>query len=543
MQITRRHQSLNLAFSIAAFFILVYLVFSYYSIGDRPWIFYNSDNIYVAYFYQDLIQKGGHLLQWKFSPVPYFFPDIFIYFLIAPFVHNLKIAILLQSVVQLALYYGFIVAIGKIATKKFKSTTLFHLSVLFSLVLLAGGYLQQETLQYALVSQQHFGAALMFLLGLLLILRTFKYNNPRDYIFLFLVCFLTIFSDIVFFTQFFATAMISLCVMLLLPKVENRKIYFTNIVVILTATACSYALYRLRAFCLHISINPHLVRRSHLTELLAATFRVRQNLADFYQNNAIVVLLLCIYAVITFLFIARIFWRRKKTINKRFVFAVLFLFTAMLTGYLSLLFADNDLMDGSYNGMRHYQPYMLFPVFLGIPLYLTRYTNLGRVLAKHYGSLIIAIVGCAYLFTPQGSISNIINFYPPAVACLDQFAEQHQLQNGIANYWEAKSYTFLSKKNITIAAIENNTKNATIQPELWISTMHDYVDRKFNFLMVENNHPESPNENYVQQAFGTPQATLECPAWENGRRDKIYIYPNGVIDSWMQKQTANPTYF
>lgn len=552
--------SKNLIYSLITFISLVYLTLSHFSTPSLQWLFFNSDTIYVPYLYWDLINNAGNLSLWKLAPVPYFFPDGLIYFILQTLTHNFKLSILLFAFTQLCLFYFLIVEIGKKATENHESC-LYHLSILLSLLLLAGGYLQQETLNFALVSQEHFGTALMFLLGTLLILKTFSSKQTNYLILLFFICAFTLFSDLLFITQFVVTAIATLSVMAILFD-EKRKIYLQNILVICISSAIAYYAFLRSKYLFHIHIKfpeEHLIKRFHISDLVIATKRIIFNLSVFYEKNAIIVFLLVSFIILTFSFVFSLFFKKirgvKFNCSNNFAFVVIMLLMSVLTGYCSLIFLDNDLMAGSffdsnitlsnaenfYVGMRHYQPFILFPVFLGIPLLLTHYTNLAVVTARYYGFLILALLICGFAFTQKGQIADLINFYPEPIACLDRYAQKYHLENGAANYWEAKSYTMLSKQHLTIVAIDDHAKDrGKIEPEFWMNTKHDYLNRDIDFLIVKNNSMEYPKPQDAIKAYGKPIATFQCPPWnkftENMPDNTVYVYKRGVINSGWGKE-------
>lgn len=551
----------NLIYSFTAFICLVYLTLSHFSTPSLQWLFFNADTIYVPYLYWDLINNAGKLSLWKLAPVPYFFPDGFIYFILQTLTNNFKVSILLFAFAQLCLYYFLVVAIGNKATKEIRESSLYHLSILLSLLLLAGGYLQQETLNFALVSQEHFGTALMFLLGTFLILKTFSSNRIINFILLFFVCIFTLFSDLLFITQFVVTAIATLCVMAILFQ-EKRKIYLQNILTICISSAISYYAFLRSKYLFHLHIKfpeEHLIKRFHINDLVIATKRILFNLSAFYEKNAIIVFLLVSFIVLSFTFLFGLFFKKirgvKFNCSDSFAFVVIMLLMSVLTGYCSLIFLDNDLMAGSffdsnitlsstanfYVGLRHYQPFILFPVFLGAPLLLTHYTNLASVISRYYGCIILAILFCGFAFTQKGQISDLINFYPEPIACLDRYAQKYHLENGAANYWEAKSYTLLSKQHLTVVAIDDHAKDrGKIEPEFWMNTKHDYLNRDIDFLIVKNNSKEYPKPNDAVKAYGKPIATFQCPPWnmltENMPDNTVYVYKRGVINSEWSKE-------
>lgn len=538
MQKTRIQSFFYSITSFVAFALLAYLVFAYYSLGNNLWIFFTSDTLYIPYLYQDIFKHGGQLTQWKFSPVPYFFPDFILFSIVAFLVNNLKLAIMLFGVAQLAILYLLVVGIGKLIFGEQKAV-LFRLSIFVALLLLAGGHLQQETLIFALVSQEHFGGALMYLLGLFLILRNFKRENIWNEVLLGAVCFLTIFSDVVFVTQFFVPVIASLMLMVFLVEKNLQRVCKRMMGVVTISVLASYLIYRLRFFYLHMSINPHLLSRTHYSEYKMVTLRILQNLTDFYQQNSVFLLLWVVFVLVTTVFlISRLvdYFKQRKLDkpNTLFVFAITLLWMSIWMGYLSLLLTDNDVLMPGNNGMRHYQPFLLFPVILGVPFYLAKYTNVSEILYKHYLLLAVAIVSCGFLFMPRGSLSAILHYYPPAIACFDNDAKAYHLQNGVADYWDAKSYTFLSKQHINSVAIEIDHVTHDINSFLWMNTMHDYIDKDFTFLIVNGALKTPDHYAIVTKKFGMPLLKLQCPTLSDPSvKDDIYIYKKGVINAGM----------
>lgn len=521
---------LNIVCTFIALILLIYFCLLHESVFSLLFV-YNSDIITLPYFYKDLFFHGGSITQWLFPATMCFFPDTFLYFILAFLSGNLKLAIVFFAIFQFVFYYLLIVEIGKRIINDHESVDLFRLSVFLSFVLYAGGYLGQDIF-YAPTFYGHFGAALMFLLGLFLIIRSFSNQGKLNFVFLAIICFLTVYSDVLFITQFVITAIISLYVMSLLLK-EVKKNCKKNIFVIAISSFFSFLFYIFSKyiFHIHIFIDHHYLKRYRLSELISATKKIIYKLSQFYQSNAIIVLLLFIYFFVTIAVLVKVVgnrFRNEEVLNEEapFLFTIIMLFMSIIIGYLSLIFLDNNLMS-SDPSLRHFQPFVLFPVFLGIPLYLVRYTNIGKLVAKYYVYLIVPLVFCTFLFAPKGSITNLVKFYPPQAACIDQYAHRYHLKNGLAGYWDAKYLSFLSRQNVNIAAITKNNK--TIIPYIWFDTIHDYLNKDFNFVLVKNNPNEFPNRKDVESAYGLPLYTLKCQTWADNDSSTIYVYKNGKI--------------
>lgn len=533
-----RHPIVMKLFSGIAFALLLNLVFLYYSIGDRIWIFYNSDSLYLPYLYQDLIMRNGKFSEWIFSPTPYFFPDMLIYFILAAISGHLRLTILLYAIVQLTLYYWLIIAIAKKIIKNKTDISLLHLSVFISLLLLGKGYLQQETLIMGLISQSHFGTALMFLLGLLLMLNTFSSNNPWNYVFLFIICFLTVFSDILYLTQFLVPAILSLCFMIFLSNHRKEKIiYIKNILVICLSCTSSYIIYKSKILPIHLDDYTSHLLRIHSFELIPAAEKIISNLSVFYHHNTITFSFLGLFIALTLYYFIKEPFKNPGYIesNKFFIFTISFLFASIIAGILSLLFFDNNLMAKNYINLRHCIPYIIFPVFLGVPLFLIMYTRLAETISSYYIYIIILMLSFAYFFSPKGAISNIINFYPASTACLDFYADKYHLKNGVSYYfWETRANSFLSKKNLNIVQINFDISSGPI-PKLYFNTLRDFKNKDFNFILIGREHLVDTSPHVVsniqgfKEKFGTPSFEFTCPSW-NDKKNTVFVYQSGLLN-------------
>lgn len=522
---TRYHS----VFGTLALLILTYLALTHYAVGDKPWIFYNSDN-YIPYLYQDLVLHGGHVSQWNFAAVTDFFPDIILFFGIAFIVHSLPVTMLLFGALQLILFYFLIMWIGSRLILDSKKRCLFSLSALSAIFLLSTGqFTHIEIFESALTSWLHFGTVLMYLLGFLLVVRSYQTKNIFNYILLFIICFFTTFSDLLHIVQFSLPAAVSLILLFLLGDNQNRNTTLCNFGVIFFATLLGFLFYKTNPFGIQFIHENEVLKRIHPADLVAALSKLRDVLSAFFQSNAIILFLDIIFMVVGTQYLYRLITKNnKETVEMNFAF--IFLYFTVWVGIFSLIFLDNDLMIPNYVGMRHYQPFILLPAFLGIPLYFARFTQLGELANKRYILLVVLMVVCAYLFGQGKSLKRIINFYPPSIACIDHYAEQYHLENGLANYWEAKSYHRLSKKQLNIVAMTQE-----IKPYKNISTTRDYENKQFTFVVIPNEHTLEPSypaglsgryltEKQVIQLVGKPFKILTCPTPLMDGEEKIYIF-------------------
>lgn len=534
------HQILiNNILSILTLILLIYFAVAFSSLYGGPGLIYNSDIISIPYFYVDLTQHGGSIFHWNYPPTMCFFPDVIVYFILAALSRHPKIAIILFVIFQYALFYFLSVAIGRATAKVKKDAYLVSISIFLVLLLFASGYLGQNIF-YAFSFAGHFGAALMFLLGLLLIIKNFQHEKKWNYRFLFGIVFLTVFSDIIYLTQFIIPAILSLFLLSFFSEKDNLKIFKKHIKTISIAALISLVFYATSKFTLDLHISSfHTLKRYHPAALWNATKMIFYKLSVFYQSkNAIIVLLLFLYFIISIAFFAKLIIKKRKGIfiskkDQPFVFVLMMFFISIIIGYFSLIVSDNDLMSKDLS-LRHFQTIVLFPVFIGLPIYLMRYTNLGNIISKYYATFILSILFCILIFHHKGeSLMKIVNYYPPSVACIDRYAKEYHLKNGIAGYWDSKSISFLSKQHVNIVAVRKHKKS--LIPQIWFDTIDDYSRGNFNFVIVNNTPHEYPNAKDITKVYGSPLYTLQCPDWHSDP-GTIFVYKKGIINSLWNKE-------
>src|SRR6056297_3187992 len=517
----RKEKIINILFTLGALSLLIYLALAYVATHALGLV-YNSDIITVPYLYQDLFLHGGKLSQWYFATTMGFFPDALVFFIIAAVIGSAKLALSYFAVYQLLMYFLLIVYVGKSITKdRVGSGYILCISALLSLLLYDSGYLQQNIF-YGVAISGHFGTMCMFLLGIALINNTMLYSGKTriiNQVLLGLLCFVTVFSDLIFLTQFVATAVASLIVIGTLSEKSKRKTHQINLTIVIASSVFSYIIFRLTKplFNLHFETYKHFLKRYTPHDLFLATKALFQKLQVFYQHNAIIIILLCIFFAVSLVYGLSLLRNRVrgefiKDEEKPYIFTICMLFTVIVTGYCSEIFLDNVIMSSDIS-LRSMQPFILLPVFLGIPLFLAARTNLGEYVQKYYRSIILAVIFCALVFIPMKSIKPMLNYYPAQTQCLDYYAKEYNLKNGVAQYWNAKINSFLSKDDVNVAAIWPITHNQSTKliPYLYFDTQASYIGKKFNFALVDQkNNASGINTNVITENYGKPTKILSC---------------------------------
>jgi len=215
--------------------------------SSRYYNFYNADALYIPTVYRDL-SSGYPLLGWNPPAVPYFFPDIPVYFLINALVGNFHLAIVLYGVVQfMAIIVGFILISDQIFGRRQSVHFLILIAgIAAALHFATGGF---SALIPIFVSAYHFGALLSSIFSVCLILHLLR-TGPASlartavsYGGLFLVTLLTIAADAIYLVQFLVPALFGFWILFLGSKISLRRL-FRFYVVLIPAAPLGYWLNR-----------------------------------------------------------------------------------------------------------------------------------------------------------------------------------------------------------------------------------------------------------------------------------------------------------
>jgi hypothetical protein len=118
------------------------------------------------------------------------------------------------------------------------------------------------------------------------------------------------------------------------------------------------------------------------------------------------------------------------------------------------------------------------------------------------------------------------SYYPAEVARFDEIVEEFGLRDGLAGFWEAKTFTLLSKRGARLLPIvQNPISTVRFIPFVWLSN-NEWCLRtpagtppRYQFMLVKTRRPNptaSPTE--LRESFGEPAAIRSCG------RFQVFIY-------------------
>lgn len=477
---------------------------------------FNSTQFSIVYLYQDLVIHHGSLHDWHFSSVPYFFPDAVIFFFLAfvlnPLVQHLAVIVLLSNIALLVLYYLLIVTIGVYISGE-KSKNIFRLSVLTSLLLASLSSPGQEV--FVPLWTSHFGSTIIiYLLGMLLILKTLVQEKKIYYLWMGILVFLTSFSDPYFFV-IFVGSMSAGCIF---QYCQHRQLFVLLKIMgiifltgLLGFTANFFDIFHLNVHFVDVAKN-HYPVKVHFS--WASVMQLRDTLTLLYRQSPLSVFFSCMICLIGVV----LFLKRKHHNNVQFAFILVCVAASIVISVFAAIFLDSELMRPWFSTLRHFQTAIILPMALCVPLCLSDIPRVVQWINQYYIGFLSVILGCVLLFQPIYSLNQMVDFYPPITQCLDEYAETGQLvgRNGVSRYYDAHFNDIFSKKNLNVVAI-----NEALHSTDWLSTRHDYQGVQFNFVLV---YKRKLSVEKIIEKWGHPDVILGC---SQAKDYHLYVYNTG----------------
>lgn len=445
---------------------------------------------------------------------------VLFFFIVAFIAKNLRIAILLSNVIIFLLTYFSIVGIGRLTSGQ-ENKNLFRVSALLFLILASyTGFLLP-------FFNSHFASTFMMcLVNTYLILKLFETPKFIYYFLLAIFCFLTNFSDLLFLVTFTAPAVVGLLALILLA--ENSKHNFLIIICIILCLSglLGYFANLYDLFHFHIKHQPIHIHIFHVWP----AFRDKGPIT-LYEEHPVYLLIDVTYIILilSVLFNVYCYKRSEKlehynflSLNNSVLFALIIILFCCLSSVFAVVYFDTDLLPpGAYTQL-HLIPAMLLPVFLGLPILLAQYSNIGIALNRCYEIVPIAIILNFFIVIQKYSLNYFIKYYPPITQCLDNYSRKGYLtsKNGASNYWDAHFNDVLTKENLHIVAVLPDVKAFN-----WMSSRLDYLNREFNFVIIRDKYDHdliSINGAQVLKNLGKPSSVLTCPG-----QYTIYVYKKG----------------
>jgi len=494
--------------------------------------------LYLPSIYKDLIIDKSGLAGWNLNAAPNFLPDMLVFFVIRSFFSNFIPACFTYTLLQILTLITLLAILYKLIFKNLNYIHLAFASLLMGMFLLV--YLVNHDFVYTfyiLSISYHMGAFIMSILSFILIFNFYTSEKNLHLILLFIVSLFSIINDRLFIVMF-SIPVFSLLLVLALKKERKDlilKILLSNLIALLLGLLI-FNILRNSEYIYIINLSWKAFNFTNIIPALKIFFE--QHL--FYISNLGfkgIIDILFIISIIThfILLIQNLLKAFKGKEHNRFELIYLLVFTSFL---FVTLFAP--IINGSYVSQAILR-YNIYSLYAGV-------FSIGYLIYKIYSSyklslnyltilLVILIVTETTFIIKKISGQNIIkelsefmNYYPEKVKCIDDFSQKYNLKYGIAEYWDAKQITMLSKQNIRVYTVFDNLGawyHVTNQNWFYKNGKGKYANPEFNFVLTEK-----INKKDLIKNLGIPIDTLHCA---NGT--EIYLYPEFEFN----KKTRKPT--
>lgn len=466
----KKNLAIALSLSLLLVLSLANIAVSYLAGHPFQGHLFTSDALYLPTLMADLLAHGGRMADWFLTPAPYLFPDyplfVLAYWLGLDAYGQIVIFSLIQTVVTCGVIW--------FLAREVAPARPLVAAVAASIALVWLALNSADSFFTSLANAFHYGIFLCALVFIALWLRRDRTEQARTRTVMLLamsaLAFLSTLSDKLFLVQviapFIATA--------LLVDFANRDFSFKSKRVLLIpalAAGLGSASYR------YIVHN----KTRYPTDM--GVEKAFSNLADlcgvFYRAVADSP----IYAVVLVLYLGIVFHccrdlMRKpeaRTVPKPMAWLALFSLMSLCASVVALTFLTNFAIVA-----RYLIPGLSLPVIL-VVLFSSQLLG-RRFAAVATAASFVAVASMSigsYRLAAAHGLSD--GHYPSEVACIDGALKAAGLNNGIAQYWDAKYLQNFSKLDLNIAQHYGN-----LDEMRWITTKRYFKDR-YDFAVVSEN--------------------------------------------------------
>jgi hypothetical protein len=181
----------------------------------------------------------------------------------------------------------------------------------------------------------------------------------------------------------------------------------------------------------------------------------------------------------------------RKSLNRNLYSLIAFLYLAQACN-LVLAVLSGKLIEVSH--LRYVYTLYFYPaIALSLILFSLRLN--WMVISLGFASM-------AFLILENLGIWGHVNLqapYTPMVACIDQAAKEYHLQNGLAEYWQARTVRMLSHSGLQISQVNQNLKFSNFTDN------RKNIYAEYQFVIAKN-----LNEGKIQERYGKASHIINC---------------------------------
>jgi hypothetical protein len=481
---------------------------------DIQLFFTQSDTLYLPALFSDLHRDLGSFQHWHFPAAPSFFPDMLIYGAADAAVSDFRSTLVLFAILQLLLLYlGSWLLMRELAPCRFTSFTLCFWSVLVGATLLSyvlGGPLAVRRFMYVMLPVHHFGAFLIGIYCLALVLAYLRAQRAWLLCLLTALTLATAASDLIFVIYFIAP-MLGLLLILMAESARFRAAL--RLCVILAGAGLVGHLLRrcipnvgdLDAYAAVVSRSPWVSLRGLVWLLMG------ENIGEVLFATAFVVVPWQQMAKRSLRPLTAWLRRRPTALSPAEMFVV---YSVGAAAIIMVVVAYMGLLDTIRARTRYLMPVNFLPVlwliFLLTPRLQAcweRLPSARRVVCRAGATAAgLLAIGAGLIWGVPMSAASALQA-PAAVQCFGRTE-----QAGFADYWMTKPLTMFSDRRLHVGQLRPDAKLL-----YWVNN-DAWLDRSW----AES--PDGPRPSFIymlgldpqqiENQFGRPTRVVACDGSE-----------------------------
>lgn len=431
----------------------------------------NSDLLYTEMLFRDLFSPFK-MNGWKFTPAPSFFPDIALILPLRALTGDFRLALFFYVAIFLSGLYLIWKATLELVFRE-KVVSVFNCFFAVFLLLFTLSPIPHVRLFFAPI--WHSGVFISGALAFYFLIKDIEGSRPRkkfssQLVILFIVLILQLVSDTFFAVQFLLPLYGIVIFWWIAGWTSYSRIFRYTLG--LCGTVLGAALL-FRIFLFHRT-GIHIANSVHPQTVLEQLQTIKETLPLGDPQVAILFLAPLTYLILGGIDVLKNLKKNfpRSTMHDKFTTSLYLLFIFSF-GLNTLVVLNKSLWHG-FDNIRYFYPFQVLP-FFGLSALICKY--LARIQSraqdtKTFQVILLGIQGLAICVLVgsgirQGARLPLLE-YPAEVQCIDNLLTQEQRLLGLGGYWDAKLITALSRKNVRI----NQVTEDSIAPYHWINNMN-----------------------------------------------------------------------
>ena len=525
---------------------------------------FNSDTLFCAAVYEDLIVDGYSWNGWRCSAATVIYPDCIIYFGARALTSSTAPAMVLSTcitfVLTLAAFFFLLRTLIPPEQRPYQTMILMGLGAIFLLINAKGG-LKSPFFRMPLTVTFHSGELLCVVFDLALVSYLINAGERQRLALagVFANTALCMLSDRLILIHFVVPTIATLVAIRLLLGSQGENLSLRRIgaiaVVLISATTTGRVLLRTIQPTWEDKINVYPFEMEHAIQgLWAVLEKCRQQIAVRERLHIMAALWLLFSSSIVLTALARrirsVVSGDRLPMTHRGLLLVSVFYLAMTAStlgavcYAGALYRPPHLTDVEWmGGSRYFIPVLVIP-FFAIGIWLVRLPALANPMA----ATIVVVLGLNLAHQaskiPRADDQGVWHHYPPEVQQLDAIAKQHGLKYGLAGFWESKRLTLFSRNGLRVhPIIEQPVSVNGFIPFHWLSNARWYFDAprgggepRYQFIVVKESSIPSASRARTIETFGKPAAAIPLGP------QRVFIY-NRPEDKRFREAVAHDSFF